>query len=285
MIRYFLRIFLLTCLSARFCYSQDAKSYEFIGVLKLDGESFITYKLNFKELGNNKIEGYSITDFYGTQKTKSKITGIFDESKKIISFHETNNLSTKSDANENEFCYVHVKNIKLKTKNNKLIIDGKFQGKFENDSNCIAGSIILTSTNFLTSDSSSSKSSSIVSQLLNKTEEDQLKTNDQFTLTWNSDKLMLEIWDAAKEDDDKITLYINDKIYLENYNVTNQKKIIEIPAIEPSYTLKIIAIDEGKTPPNTVNIKLIDGKASTPIVTNLKKGEVYTIVIKKRKQK
>lgn len=285
MIRYYLFFSLLTCLSISYCYAQNSNTHEFIGVLKLQDESFITYKLNFKELDNHKIEGYSITDFYGTQKTKSKITGTYDESKKLISFHETSNISTKSDASDNEFCYVHVKNLKLKTKNNKLIIDGKFQGKFENDSNCISGSIILSSTNFLTSDSTTSKNSNLVSQLLSKTEEDQLKTNDKLTLTWNSDKLMLEIWDAAKEDDDKITLYINNKIYLENYNVTNQKKIIEIPAIEPSYTLKIIAIDEGKTPPNTVNIKLIDGKASTPIVTNLKKGEVYTIVIKKRKQK
>lgn len=266
-----------------YCCSQNPITHEFIGILKLQDESFITYKLNFKELGNNKIEGYSITDFYGTQKTKSKIIGIYSESKKLISFHETSNVSTKSDASDNEFCYVHVKNAKLKSKNNKIIIEGKFFGKYENDSNCVSGSLLLTGTNFLSQDTSLTKNNNMVNQLLNKTEENQLKTNDQFTLTWKSDKLMLEIWDAAKEDDDKITLYINDKIYIENYNVTNQKKVIEIPVLEPSYILKIIAIDEGKTPPNTVNIKLIDGKASTPIVTNLKKGEVYTIVIKKRK--
>lgn len=277
-------LLILMCFTTHFIYSQEIKMNEFIGVLKLGNESFITYKINFKEIGDNKIEGYSITDFYGTQKTKTKIIGFYDKSKKTISFHETINLSTKSDASDNEFCFVNVKNAKLKIKNNKLIIYGKFQGKFENDSNCASGTVLLTSTDFLISDTIA-KNNNIVSQLLNKSEENHLKTNEKLTLNWNSDKLKLEIWDAAKVDDDKITLYINDQLFLENYSVISQKKYIEIPILESSYLLKIIAMDEGKMPPNTVNIKLIDGSNSTPIVTNLKKGEVYTIVIQKRHKK
>lgn len=271
---------------------QQNKDFEFIGMLRLPDSSLITYKINFKETINQKIEGYSMTDFYGAEKTKSKIEGVINKDKKTISFFETGNVATKSNANANEFCFVHVKNANIKSKNGKSIIQGKFIGKFENDTNCMNGSVYLMGTDFLTKPSTKTDSTKAnkppkndhIIDMLNKTNDLSLTSADVLKLNWSSDDIKLELWDGSQIDQDKISVYVNDKIILENFIITQDKKIILIPFTEDNCKIKILAVNEGKSPPNTVNIILKDKNNSTPFITNLKIGESTSIVLTKNKK-
>lgn len=270
---------------------QDKIQLEFIGTLNLPDSSFITYKLNFAEAADQKIEGYSITDFYGTQKTKSRINGSINRAKKTISFAETENLSTTSDAKPNEFCYVNVTNAKIKTKNKKCTIIGKFQGKFNNDTNCISGKLFLIGTDFLANLNELGKKDTLdhklknqkINGLLKNAEDNLLTAKDVLKLNWNSGEIIMELWDGGAIDQDKISVFLNEKNILENFEITAKKKIIIIPFKEDYYKIKILATNEGKTKPNTVSIVLKDKDSSTPIKTNLKIGEITTIIIQKRK--
>ena len=49
-----------------------------------------------------------------------------------------------------------------------------------------------------------------------------LKEGDDMYIQWNSDKLIIYIWDANTEDGDKINISINDKTILFDY--TTRKK-------------------------------------------------------------
>lgn len=263
-------------------FSQQDRYYEFNGVLKLPDNSFITYKINFKESDNLKFEGYSVTDFYGTQKTKSSISGKLNKDKKTISFYELSNLSTISDAKSNEFCYVHVKNAQLKSKNGKTIIQGKFEGKFSNDTNCASGTIYLIGTDFLNVKSKDTlPNNKIINSFIKKIEENRLTSNDVLKLNWNSDNIVLELWDAAVLDDDQIDILINGKSIMGKIVISKKKKTLTIPFHESVCKLEIIAVNEGKLPPNTVNIVLKDKDLITPVVTKLKQGEKSSLIIKK----
>lgn len=280
------------------CQGQETKKLEFIGTLQMPDGIIITYKLTFKEMPDGKIEGVSITDFYGENNTKSKITGFFNNKENKISFHETENISTKSSSEANEFCFIHVKNAKIKTVKEKSIIQGNFKGVYSNDSNCVDGYMYLIGTNFLeqwnnkilNSDYSKNTDSLKPSRqeyagLLKKTEENQLRNNEILRINWVSEEIILELWDAAKIDQDKITIFINEKKIIEDFVIKREKKIIVIPFKEDICSIKILATSEGNLPTNTVNIVLRDDNTFTPVVTNLNKGETSSVILEKQKKR
>ncbi len=276
-------LFFFAFLIPVYVYCQDGNNYEFIGMLKLSDSGIIPYKLTFKKYLETKIEGFSITDFYGSNKTKSKIEGFFSKQQNNITFTEIENISTISNANPKDFCYIHVKNASIKRKNGKTIMEGAFYGKFNNDSNCAKGTIYLVGTDVIDKikkhDSVLNKTN--VVNLLNKTNQTFLTSDNQLNINWQSQKLIIELWDAATFDNDVITLTVDEKPILENYIIEHEKKIITLPFATDLCTIKIYAVSEGKNPPNTVNLILKDNDVTHAIVTKLKKGESSTVTIKK----
>ncbi len=287
---FYLTLFIWPTLSL----AQINNTYEFIGTLQLSNNELISYKLNFKELANGKIEGNSITDIYGDDRTKSVIKGSINFTEQKISFVETANLSTKSKANESDFCYLIVKNAKFKTAKGKTILQGKFSGKLPNGTVCANGTLYLISTNYLqqlentylTTDKI--KNADTLSMLKEKigtikdrADKNTLKSNEVLSLNWSSNEVILEIWDGEQEDLDEIQVYINDKKIVDQLVLKRQKKILIIPLTEKVSSIKIIGINEGLSAPCTANIILRDGSISTSVVSVLKKGENNTIRINK----
>lgn len=276
-------LFFFAFLIPVYVYCQDGNNYEFIGMLKLSDSGIIPYKLAFKKNYETKIEGFSITDFYGSNKTKSKIEGFFSKQQNNVTFSEIENVSTISNANPKDFCYIHVKNASIKRKNGKTIMEGAFYGKFNNDSNCAKGTIYLVGTDVLDKikkhDTVLNKTNAV--NLLNKTNQTFLTADNQLNINWQSQQLIIELWDAATFDNDVITLTVDEKPILENYIIEHEKKIITLPFATDLCTIKIYAVSEGKNPPNTVNLILKDNDVTHAIVTKLKKGESSTVIIKK----
>ena len=276
-------LFFFAFLIPVYVYCQNGNNYEFIGMLKLSDSGIIPYKLTFKKYLETKIEGFSITDFYGSNKTKSKIEGFFSKQQNNVTFSEIENVSTISNANPKDFCYIHVKNASIKRKNGKTIMEGAFYGKFNNDSNCAKGTIYLVGTDVLDKikkhDTVLNKTNAV--NLLNKTNQTFLTSDNQLNINWQSQQLIIELWDAATFDNDVITLTVDEKPILENYIIEHEKKIITLPFATDLCTIKIYAVSEGKNPPNTVNLILKDNDVTHAIVTKLKKGESSTVIIKK----
>lgn len=268
-------------------FSQETEQQEFIGMLKTPENAIITYKINFKELADGNIEGFSVTDFYGSEKTKSKINGTINRNKKTISFYETENVSTKSDANPGEFCFIHVENLKLKTKTNKTIIEGKFQGKYNTGKNCVNGYLYLVDTNFLSKSDSTLdlKPQKAIKELLYQTNNQELLPNEKLQINWISEEITFECWDSRKVDGDAISVFFDDKKLLENSIINETKKAISLPFVGKEAVIKIVATNEGTQSPNTVTINLKDKTIIHPVITKLKLGETTTIILKKGTKK
>jgi len=257
--------------------AQNNKGNEYTGFLTLDDNTLISYKISFKQLADYSIEGYSVTDYLGKDKTKSKIIGTINPSKNTISFKETSNQSSLSNTKLSEFCFVNVTNARFDLKNEKNMIDGDFTGKYLNDSICAKGRLTLVESNSNQSKKNikpdSTHISNLLSQLSNTTSSNHLSSNDVLKLNWSSEKLVIELWDAAFFDGDKVSLFLNDKPLLENFLITNTKKRLELSLSEGITDLRIIAVNEGESPPNTVNFILHDGDKSIPVISSLKIGE------------
>lgn len=271
-------------------------NYEFFGILKLNGDSksMISYRINFEEK-NGKIKGYSITDLEGDHETKNVITGTYDAKSKIFNFKENEILYTKSTFSQNSFCFInYVGKIKLVNKNSKL--EGDFKGIFKNNSTCINGTLSL-----IGSDKIYEKLNTMSKKIQNSKKIDQktknevnpvqfmddlklnkLTKNQNMTVVWEDKKIKIEIFDAGKEDGDKINLYNGTKLILSNYEITNKKKIIEFEIEKDNLEFTIEAVSEGTIAPNTAKVILVDKNRSFELMTNLSKSEKTKITFIKK---
>ena len=287
-------LFLFSFLLFNTSIAQVVKDYEFIGTLQLSNKTLITYKLNFKELSDGIIEGSSLTDIYGEDRTKSNIKGKYTSGSKRISFYETRNLSTKSKSAGSDFCYVHVSNALIKTVSGKTIIQGKFTGKYSNNEKCAEGYIYLVSSSYLNRLSEHYLNPDIIknkdtlklikekyNELTDKSEKNVLKTNEVLNINWYSKEIILEVWDGQNEDKDEISILINDRQVLDRFIIKQQKKTIVVPFTGEVNKIEIVAIGEGTYAPCTANIILRDGTQNTPIVAVLKRGESTIVKLNK----
>ena len=271
-------------------------NYEFFGILKLNGDSksMISYRINFEEK-NGKIKGYSITDLEGDHETKNVITGTYDAKSKIFNFKENEILYTKSTFSQNSFCFInYVGKIKLVNKNSKL--EGDFKGIFKNNSTCINGTLSL-----IGSDKIYEKLNTMSKKIQNSKKIDQktknevnpvqfmddlklnkLTKNQNMSVVWEDKKIKIEIFDAGKEDGDKINLYNGTKLILSNYEITNKKKIIEFEIEKDNLEFTIEAVSEGTIAPNTAKVILVDKNRSFELMTNLSKSEKAKITFIKK---
>lgn len=97
-----------------------------------------------------------------------------------------------------------------------------------------------------------------------------LKDGDDFTIKWESNKLILSLWDDNKEDGDKIQVKINNSIILDKFETKNNRKKIKSKLKNGENIIEIRAVNIGISPPNTSRIELVDNKKIYQIKTELK---------------
>lgn len=286
-------IFFLTffMISSTF-FSQE--SYEYYGGVKLNGkdETIISYRLVFTEQ-DGTIVGYSVTDLGGAHETKNAVKGTYNSKTKVFTFKEEDILYTKSPISDDMFCFINFTG-KVKLVNSNSALQGDFKGLFKNNDKCIDGTITLIGAKKVY------KALNKINRKIQRSKKvdektkqevnpiailDSLKVNtlikDQnLNVFAKSDKVLLEIWDAGKEDGDEIMLYLNNKPFLKNYKVTNKKKVITVD-LSRENVFKIVAVNEGEIKPNTAMIQLIDGNRTFELMSNLKEGESASITILK----
>ena len=285
-------VFILTLLLfSEVIYAQNEQEY--LGIIKLNDSSFISYRLNLLE-NNNLISGYSITDIGGDHETKSNITGEFNDETNILSFKEVGIIYTKSEVSDYDFCYINFEG-KFKNIDSKKNIVGKFIGLYNDGSNCINGEIKLRNIEKIEKKAEkidkliqkskrvdkTIKSSVSVTQTLDSLKMNILKPNQNLTMFSASSELKLNIYDAGKVDGDKINIYVNGSIFLRNYIVDKNIKQLTISLNSKSTLIEVVALNTGTISPNTAKIEIVDQKNNINTLTRLKKGEKTSITIVK----
>jgi len=103
------------------------------------------------------------------------------------------------------------------------------------------------------------------------------------TYNWNSDEVVLTIWDGNTEDGDKVTISYNGNTVLKEYVLTKKQKEIKLPIGGNELNIiSIQAINEGGEPPNTANITIKDGDTAYDIVAHNTFGKTALIKIRKK---
>ena len=264
-------------------YSQNTFSY--LGTLLLSNNTPISFSMELKEQ-NGIVNGYSITNINTPDETKSEISGLYFKKDKSFQLLETQILQTKSEAALNTFCYINM-NLKFKGKFGSKRLEGTFIGNFLDSTKCASGKIILMERTKL-----EKKIEKIKKKIGKKIEKEKidttqilqtqiLKDGDDFTINWERNKLQLYIWDANKEDGDKIELRINNNIILYDFETKNKRKKIKHKLLEGENIIEIKAINLGTSPPNTSRIELVDSKTKYPIITQLELGKSAIIKVVK----
>ena len=275
-------LILLTFLNIiQISYSQNVE-YNYLGTLTLSNNSIITFSLDLVEK-NGIVNGYSLTNIGLEDETKSEVSGFYFKSDKSFQLQETQILSTQSEAALNTFCYINM-TLSFKGKFGSKHLEGTFTGNFLDSTECAKGKIIMMEKKKI-----ENKITKIKNKIEKKIEKEKLDTTqilqtqilkdgDNFTINWESKKLKLYIWDANKEDGDKIQLRINSNIILNNFETKNKGKKIKYKLQKGENTIEIKAINLGTSPPNSSRIELVDSKTKYPIITQLELGR--SVIIK-----
>ena len=254
--KYFFLLFLLSCQSL---FSQ--LDHEFIGGIKLNDSTVITYLINFSEKDGN-VTGYSITDLLGPDETKNIIKGRYDVQTKEFSFEEDDIEYTKSEFLPQDFCYIHF-NGKLKISNKSSFIKGRFNGFFKDNQACIDGEIHLVGSEQLylklnKLDQKIAKSKRVDSitktkvslvKMLDSIKTNSLKEGENTSVFWNSNKLVFEIWDAGKEDGDIVSIYVDGKLVLDKFMISHETNRIDVELQNKLSEIRIDAIKIGDIAP------------------------------------
>lgn len=255
------------------CSNIHGQNYDLIfkGMLMLTPQETYNYELHLN-LKKKKITGISITDKEGANETKAEVSGSLEN--KILKIDEIQILSTKSESPIDEFCYIHFEVPLTKTGKGKAF-NGQFQGKYMNDSLCATGMIIGAETKLI------EKVEKIVKKRIDKeiTKVSYITPSDSLHIDWKSDTIEVLLWDANISDGDRIDLSLNDKIYLRDHEVFSKIYTLKIPLKKGENELKIKALNNGDTPPNTVRFEFIDADKRHPVITQIETGKAVSIKI------
>lgn len=244
--------------------------YEYMGAIKLNDSAFISYKLVFTEL-NGVIKGYSISDIGGPYETKSTVVGTYDEETNDFNFRETDIVYTKSPLDSFDMCLVHFSN-KLRKLKSSTGIQGQFKGKYIDNLPCLNGDLIMTSMETAVErakkvDKKLQKTRRVSQEIKDKfnalavidtLSQSTVKKSENLNVFAYGNEVIFSIYDSGKVDDDRINLYINDRLVLDNYTITADKEKFILKRQPEPLVVKIKALSEGTSPPNTVRIEALD---------------------------
>jgi hypothetical protein len=274
-----------------YCSSVFAQSFQLDGLVNIAGTSS-KYSLSLNRIGQ-KIEGFSYANVGTEDETKCSIVGTIDTVKEIIYLKEVDIVYTKSKLPYQQFCMLA---IILKKSNQKKIsiYKGTCKGYLYNtQSACATG--ILTMVDQL---EATEKIKQIIPLMdtttIKKIVEHQLPANlttneinqnlfqnDIHTLNCNSSSILLSIQDYNEMDYDKIVIEVNNEVLLANYTLGKQAKQLNIPLNSAHTLIKICALNEGNSAPNTALINIQSTSWSKSFISNLSTGACTTIDLKK----
>ncbi len=271
------------------------QEFEFVGVVRIGEEAFISYKISFEEK-DGYIKGYSLTDLGGAHETKSFLSGYFDDDKNTLEFYESGILYTKSYVTQDDFCFIHFKG-DLSKLNERQTIEGLFKGLYSDGKECISGELKLANLGRILKKAKRIDRKIDRSIVISQEKKDQVNlVKDLDSLSMNtirkdqilsvftaSNKINLTYYDAGQEDGDQIAIYVNDELMFRKLEAKSKKQKIEIPLLKEKTVVKIEALNNGSIGGNTIKIDLYDTDHTIETITNMKSGESAKFVFIQKK--
>ncbi len=97
------------------------------------------------------------------------------------------------------------------------------------------------------------------------------------TVSVTSSTISITLWDDGKEDGDIVSVWLNKKLVLDNYVLTNAKRSFSFTINTGSNELVLFAVNEGTVGPNTAALS-INNSNRIDLSPDLLKGEAVDIV-------
>jgi len=276
---------LLSTVIALLLYSAAFGNFQhhYKGHLLISGKK-ISFELDYSIQKNNLITGTSLTAKGTTDETKCKIRGKYNRKTREIYFYETVVIRSKSTLQNLNFCLLSARLSRKETKST-ILYSGNLTGTIRGSKKkCASGTMRIERKKKKRAPISEKK---VVRQKEKPIPIDNLFSNinnkkiARYTLKSNIAKL--NIWDDANEDGDRVSIYLNGKIILENYELRREKKelMLKLPAGPKKYFLKIKALNEGKASPNTSRIRITASDTEKEIKAHIKSEEsIYVELLK-----
>lgn len=275
-----------------FGYSQT--EHEFLGFLKLNDTSLISYSLNL-QLKGQQIQGYSVTNLGGLHETKSYVKGTYDDKTNMVYFFEYGIEYTKSDLGTYDFCFIHFKgNIRNIAKQN--VIKGRFEGKYEDGISCIDGELMIRSIEKIYAKTKktdkkiqrirkipdSIKEKINLTKVIDEQRLNMLKANETTTVFIKSEEVELVVWDSGKIDGDMISIHYNGLEILKKHRIGKEKNSIKLSIKKGIENVLVIRAENlGEISPNTAKIMIKDRDRVIDLLSNLKKSEETKVILAK----
>ncbi|WP_162903063.1 hypothetical protein [Taibaiella koreensis] len=292
--------------------------YQLKGFMGVQGGESFTYKLTLKDSVRNLLSGYGYTYLDEQHDVKAYVTAEVDIYRKTVLLKETRIVYNHNFKSNALICLIEallVYNDKEKTLSGPLNTMTAGQG-----ADCSRGSITFTipaeidhifhpeATTAAAKDtvvattrpaaSLPKPKPKVIYDTVRKARPAPVATNSKpatpklpdnitegkdKTLYWQSDLVVLDIWDGNNEDNDRVRILFNGTEVLKDHVLTKQKKRIELPIGGNELNIiSITALNEGGDPPNTANLLLSDGSTQYEVIAHNTIGKSALIKIRKK---
>lgn len=304
-------IALVFCCISCFAAAAQVKNYTLKGYMGVQGGESFSYKLVFSDSAGN-IKGYSLTYLTETKDAKAWITGRIDRKNKTLSFRETSIVYNNGFESNAIMCLVDAQ-LSYVPSNKGYVLEGPLTSKDLSNADCSKGSINFVNDDVLKelfSATPAAEAAPVVKQpVAQKAPEkkrsviivydtarrkpevmapvpDKITSNVEKTYDWNTDTVVIDVWDGSNIDGDVISILYNNSRVLPYYRLKEEKKQLRIPlsGANPDVII-IIAEEEGNEPPNTANLLLTDGTRQYPVIAYNTRGKQSVIRIRKAPKK
>lgn len=262
----------------------SAKNNSYQGWITIDGTK-IKFSISYTVASNNLISGTSITAQGTSDETKCKIKGKYNRKTGAIYFYETVVISSKAKYENLNFCLLTAKLSQRKTAK-EIVYSGQVTGYLRGTKKkCASGAMIIksdrpTEPKPVTKKPISKPSKPLPKAIQHDVLYSNIKSKKSIQYIYTGSQNSLEIWDDIKQDGDRVSIYLDGKLLLSDYELQSNKKQILLPLTGKHY-LKIVAENEGTAAPNTSRIRLKLDNETKEITAHSKTGD-YTYIILQR---
>ena len=261
--------------------STSAQNMELVGVLKQDSGQQYLISLNLFTDSLGAFTGTTTVDPFGPFKTVTSVTGIIQEDALI--FTEIGNLETSIEDTSQRYCFIQTNELVANEKGDLTYYIGAYTGYDLNGIVCSEGQIQLSPKSSLKSNTVKKKVRSIVKndsrskQLTSKSLETLpetkskpeikrkrkiLKSTEPILLheakeylDWQSESIRIHLKDTYDEDKDSVAVLRNGEL-ISKIELSKKGESLNLNVDGDKVVLRITALNEGYSPPTTLDIML-----------------------------
>jgi len=250
----------MACLLSFAC-SDAQTTYKLEGSIIPQDYAIMAISVFFECSDNGEINGTTRTMLNNNEFVISSIKGRIKNER--ISFEEIQNINSDIDTSS-VYCYIKVDKAKMRTKDKEVFLWARFTNEDENREFCPEGFLMLSGVI-----EESSPQNQKVSNILEPSiplastkpartilpHQEEMFNGDIERLQWATNEATLYINDFIESDGDSVMIILNEEIIF-NDCISAERSRIVLSLNSGDNRVKIIALNEGKTPSNTASILL-----------------------------